>query len=1148
MKTTLTHLLFFCAAVAHLHADSKPNIITILVDDMGFSDIGCYGGEIPTPNLDALAGGGLRYKQFYNNARCCPTRASLLTGVFPHQAGVGHMAGRGTEFPGYRGHLDERAMTLAQALQPNSYFTAMVGKWHVGNEPGSKPWERGFERSLSAVAGGFYFPSAAKADLFLNGEPAVSDGRQLPAQWYSSDLWTDFSLRFIDEAKAAKKPFYLYLAHNAPHFPLQAPAEDIAKFRGRYKAGWDRLREDRYAKQKFIGLIDSAWPLTPRPSQIQAWDSLSAEKQDSFDHLMAVYAACVSRMDMAVGDLVTGLKERGQFDNTLIFFMSDNGGNAESGPEGRMPGVPSDAASGWFCGESWAFLQNTPFRLYKHYMHEGGIASPLIVHWPAGIKAKGEWRNDPAQLIDVVATIADLTGTTFPIEFKGKPVLPLEGKSLAPTFTGAPIAGSPRTLYWEHEGNASVREGDTKLVRKDATGAWELYDLTLDRTEQNNLAEQQPEKVKALSELWETWAKRALVFPQPESAKAGEMKATKKGKRKASAGTFPLTPGSDLQGDDAPAIAKRAFSLNLQVKTSGTRGVLAAQGGTLHGWTVFVKNGQLNFVMNRHGKRETLQAPFTQAKTIQVSIGPKFLAKISLDGKEVAKRLFSGLLPVQPIDGLQIGRDLAAPVGDYASPFAFDGTITSASLEIGDEAPAPPFVGSVPSGGVVPKMDVKEQTKHPLAGRDKFGGFTGVKTTASGNFRVEQLKNRWFFITPEGHPFIALGPNHTGPTIRNQGGQNGLWKRWNDSADETAKNMLPIIQDLGFTAGDVYQPESTYTRTLPWISFFWYGDTNHSFIDVFDEPTMVDVTRRAFEHAKSVSENPWVLGIGGPDLSIWDDKLVRSYRSMKPDAPGRQRYTAFLRERYQSDIAKFNREYATAFASFDDLSAQEKLVYPADFEDDKLEPHTLRWRLPKPPTNPMQADNDAFCALIASTLFPQVRAAVKRGAPGHLFLGEHLAVRMIPDAVIAAMAPHIDAYLAQAVEVSPQRPPEWQMFQSDRWDAEYALLKKPIIIVDWGAVFSLSEPFEYRGYKVKDEREASDEAAKFITDAFERPYIIGLFLCKLWGEHKNDENFFQNKATRTYLKPDATPYPYRTEVLKRALHEAQTRTFAPLAP
>jgi hypothetical protein len=605
------------------------------------------------------------------------------------------------------------------------------------------------------------------------------------------------------------------------------------------------------------------------------------------------------------------------------------------------------------------------------------------------------------------------------------------------------------------------------------------------------------------------------------------------------ASAFVLKTNEDLQGEAAPKIAMRPFKVRVEVAREGSQGVLVAQGGQANGWAFYVREGELCLAITRDNQREILTAKMKPAKLLEACLGPKGWARLMMDGKEVAKRPFAGLLTTQPLDGLQVGRDLAAAVGDYKTPFAFEGVIASATLEISDEVPAPPFVGSVPAGGAVPKMEVTEQMKHPLADRDRFGGFMGLKTEASGFFRVEEVKGRWFFITPEGHPFIALGPNHTGPTIRDQGRTNGLWQRWNGSADETAKNMLPILQDMGFTAGDVYQPESTYTRTLPWISFFWYGETNHSFVDVFDEKTMADVTRRAFEHAKSVADNPWVLGIGGPDLSIWDNKLVRKYRELKPSAPGRQKYVSFLRDRYRQDIAAFNQAYGTQFTSFDDLLKPGMIRYPVDDQDDQMDPWTLRWRLPVPPTSAADKDNDAFCALIASTLFPQVRAAVKRGAPKHLFLGEHLAVRMIPDAVIAAMAPHVDAYLAQAVEVSPQRPPEWQVFQSSRWDAEYALLKKPIIIVDWGAVFSFGEAFEYKGATIKPEREASDEAAKFVLDAFERPYIIGLFLCKLWGNHGNDKKFFQDRATRTYLKPDATPYPYRTEALKKANLEVQ---------
>ncbi len=283
----LAFLSLLTALPATAQPAAKPNIIVILVDDMGFSDIGCYGSEIPTPNLDALAANGLRFTQFYNTGRCCPTRAALLTGLYSHQAGIGHMT-TDDGVPGYRGRLNDSCVTFAEVLKPAGYFTVMVGKWHVGQNHGVTPWGRGFERSLNAAAGGFYFPGSEKAQLFLNGESIENDDPRLPKDWYSTDLWTTAGLKFIDEAVAAKQPFFLYLAHNAPHFPLQAPAEDIARFRGQYKAGWSTISEQRLKRQIEMGLIDKSWVKAPRPEKVQEWASLPADEQDRFDHLMAV--------------------------------------------------------------------------------------------------------------------------------------------------------------------------------------------------------------------------------------------------------------------------------------------------------------------------------------------------------------------------------------------------------------------------------------------------------------------------------------------------------------------------------------------------------------------------------------------------------------------------------------------------------------------------------------------------------------------------------------------------------------------------------------------------------------------------------------------------------------------------------------------
>jgi len=520
--------LLFCACLPAFAAPAaRPNIVVILVDDMGFSDLGCYGSEIPTPNLDALAADGLKFTQFYNTGRCCPTRASLLTGLYPHEAGVGHMmANNGV--PGYQGHLNDRCVTIAEVLKAAGYFTAISGKWHVGYEQGTTPWGRGFDRSLIAPAGGFYYAGAPRAKLVLNGEELKNDDPRLPKNWYTTDLWPQFGLTFIDEALAAKKPFYLHLCFNAPHFPLQAPAEEIARFRGQYKQGWGAVGLARYERQLKMGLIDTVWAKSPRPEDVAMWKDVPADEQERFDHIMATYAAVVHHMDKAVGDFVAGLKRRGVFDNTLILFMSDNGGNAESGPKGKTVGDPSKADSNWFCGMSWAFVENTPFRLFKHFNHEGGVATPMIAHWPAGFSGKGEWRTQPAHLIDVMPTCVELAGAVYPAEFNGHAIQPMEGKSLVPAFANTPIARD--ALYWEHEGNAAVRVGDLKLVRRGRNGAWELYDMKTDRTELHDLAATQPEKAKALAAKWEAWAERAQVEPYPQKEQG---KKAAKGARRA---------------------------------------------------------------------------------------------------------------------------------------------------------------------------------------------------------------------------------------------------------------------------------------------------------------------------------------------------------------------------------------------------------------------------------------------------------------------------------------------------------------------------------------------------------------------------------------------------------------------------------------
>lgn len=508
-------------------AAEKPNIVVILVDDMGFSDIGCYGSEIPTPHLDKLAADGLRFTQFYNTGRCCPTRATLLTGLYAHQTGIGHMNGDYGK-PGYKGFLNDRCVTLGDVARSAGYLTAASGKWHVGSkERAMWPRARGFDRFYGVPeGGGFYFQVKPGRTIVLDDDVIHSVDKPLPEGWYSTDAWTEHGLKFIDEAVAAEKPFLLYLAHNAPHFPLQATKQDIDKFRGKYMDGWEQLSALRHRRQIEMGLVDEMWAKTGRPPKLAAWGSLASADKRRFDHLMAAYAACVHRMDRSIGDLVAGLKAKGQFENTLILFMSDNGGCAESGPNGKDIGDPTTPDSNWFCGESWAWMQDTPFRKYKHYNHEGGIATPLIAHWPDGIVARGEWRKQPTHLIDVMATVVDLTGATYPSQHNGKNIRPMEGTSLRPAFAGDSLERD--ALYWEHEGNAAVRKGDWKLVRLGSKGAWELYNMAKDRTEQNDLAMEQPERVQDLSALWQNWADRCNVAPDGLPLRKQKLRKKKK--------------------------------------------------------------------------------------------------------------------------------------------------------------------------------------------------------------------------------------------------------------------------------------------------------------------------------------------------------------------------------------------------------------------------------------------------------------------------------------------------------------------------------------------------------------------------------------------------------------------------------------------
>ncbi|MCG8526110.1 MAG: arylsulfatase, partial [Opitutales bacterium] len=496
---TLSHFADDVQTSSFDRAQDRPNIILILVDDMGFADLGCYGNTIiETPNLDKLAANGLRFSQFYNTARCSPTRASLLTGLYAHQAGMGYLESmnKGEGHPGYRGQLNKSCVTVAEVLRESGYLTAISGKWHIGGKYGVYAWDRGFDRSLSAIQSAFYYPDNGKAKtLHLNGEPIDPYSEKLPKDWYSSDLYAEFGLRFIDEAVKEEKPFFLYLAFNAPHFPLQAPKETIDKYKGRFADGWEQLREPIYQKQIEMGLIDENWPLSPKNPDVPDWESLAPEVKARMEHIQEIYAACVDRMDLAVGTLVEGLKERGVLDNTIIVFMSDNGACAEQGPYGRYSGPEKSGTSrsSVFQGQSWATYSNTPFRRYKHFTTEGGIATPCIVHWPEGMAEdmKGSVVHQYGHIIDIMPTFVELGNADYPVVYEGESIFPMEGMSLTPILKGKNISRE-KPVYWEHEGNRGARWGDWKIVAFNHQ-PWALFNLRADRTELMDLSFEQPD-------------------------------------------------------------------------------------------------------------------------------------------------------------------------------------------------------------------------------------------------------------------------------------------------------------------------------------------------------------------------------------------------------------------------------------------------------------------------------------------------------------------------------------------------------------------------------------------------------------------------------------------------------------------------------
>ena len=507
-----------------------PDVLLIVADDLGFSDLGCYGGEIPTPHLDALAARGLRFSQFYNSARCSPSRAALLTGLHPHEAGMGMLAedpltrAPAHAGPGYRRFLAPEVQTLPERLQSAGFATALSGKWHLGAHGEEKwPLARGFAHFYGILYGSSSYHRPVQPRGFVRQNKLLAppeDG------FYATDAIATDAIGFLRE-RGQDERFFLLLSFTAPHWPLHARDEDIARFVGTYQTGWDRLRRERFARQQALGVVPAQAVLSPRDDAVRAWMELSAEEQRQADYRMAVYAAQVHRMDFAIGQVVESLRELGRLDRTLIVFLSDNGASAE--PYTELGGGPiaavNDPAAGGLGGQrdpgggssygiGWANLSNTPFRRYKSRLYEGGVRTPAIVHWPAGLRVPaGSITPAPAYVTELWPTILELCETAAPATTSDATVATPRGRSLVPVLQGQQLATEPE-LYWEQYGHRAVRRGDWKAVRTDLPGAtWELYDLANDPTELHDQAGTYPARLSRLTAAWESWASSAQVFP-----------------------------------------------------------------------------------------------------------------------------------------------------------------------------------------------------------------------------------------------------------------------------------------------------------------------------------------------------------------------------------------------------------------------------------------------------------------------------------------------------------------------------------------------------------------------------------------------------------------------------------------------------------
>ncbi len=725
--------------------DDRPNIILILADDMGYSDLGSYGGEIRTPVLDALAYNGVRFTQFYNTSRCSPTRASLLTGVYPHQAGMGWLAGQPRGYPGYAAELSRDVVTLGNVLGDAGYGAYMLGKWHLSSNTGKEgpkdnwPLQRGFHRFYGTIlgAGSFFDPaSLTRGNTMIS--PFDDPEYEPEGDYYYTDALNDETVRFIREHRTEypESPFFVYLAHPAPHWPMHAPEEDIARYEGVYDVGYDVIRRQRFESMIDMGIIDADLRMS---ETLGDWESFPEEDRAWELRTMEVYAAMIDRMDRGIGRIVDALEEIGELDNTLILFLSDNGaaeeelgrgGRGEARPESptmvsipdhvvrsehdvavwpnrNREGYPVRQGRGVMAGSddtyiaygrNWANVSNTPFRMFKHFSHEGGIATPLVAHWPNGIEGRGELIREPGHLIDIMATLVDLAGAEYPEEYDGRRIAPMEGRSLAPLFRNESFDRG-RPLFFEHEGTRAVRDGRWKIVapgpyypprspmlsgeRGDVGYTdWKLFDMENDRTELNNLAQEQPGIVERLADEWQRWAERADVLP------LGGYRITREDY--SARNVFELEPGAELGPGEAPFLVNTALTITARIASPGD-GTIVAHGGEVHGYALYVRDDTLRLAWRHLGKLYEFAAdrPLpADAFEARVDFTESGRIIVAIDDRTVAV----GLVPPawerhMPGAGLRVGFDAGPPVGEYRPPNRYQGEIEQVRIERNELSP-----------------------------------------------------------------------------------------------------------------------------------------------------------------------------------------------------------------------------------------------------------------------------------------------------------------------------------------------------------------------------------------------------------------------------------------------------------------------------